>query len=484
MHVFPSFVAWTFSIATNISLVFFLFQRRLWHPQTQKPGNDRINTPPVKRSISANLADGLCGQKIVNLSRLPSTLPKVQTAWTTLLTVIRPISRCDSSQSKSSNDAFFGRVDEYESILSIADEGLGFLTKGNSELRWPLKSQEAAPYLKVSRGTLMALLCLTNGRPIFNYSDSVGHRSAYASYCGQWRIEWPIGDYARAYLYPHDSHSLSKDVYPATLPQRISACIRMLAGVVASPAPNGFKCGFSGRKEAGEYILQYTIKGFGGAHSGRHFYSIMGGNINEVDYLLMKVVKAKYQPSKDTISLSLPSKTGMQDVVLYIPPQEQTVLNEVLDYLPWTSLSWSIHRGMHDILVAFAKERMDRYRSDLANVLRQVVSTQSDSVCARGWDREFVETHMAEFAASTVLAGRGNSGDAIRVVIDIAAVLWNGDTSALDETIFWRHLSPEVSSQDMDPLTVAALVKFVVLEWSMHLDYQMYHDLPLDLYLG
>lgn len=106
---------------------------------------------------------------------------------------------------------------------------------------------------------------------------------------------------------------------------------------------------------------------------------------------------------------------------------------------------------------------------------------------------------MADLAAGAVLAGSGNSGDAVRIVTDIAAV-WcegrgNGDGLAvisLDETMFWRVPHQPVEevnreggdSGELSSMAVVALVKFFVLEWSVDLDYQMYHDLPLELYLG
>ena len=74
--------------------------------------------------------------------------------------------------------------------------------------------------------------------------------------------------------------------------------------------------------------------------------------------------------------LRLPNKNdGVCNVILYIALQESAVLNDALDNLPWTFLPWSIHQGLRDILVAFSKERMARYRSRLAKTLRIAVAT-------------------------------------------------------------------------------------------------------------
>ncbi|KAJ5217722.1 uncharacterized protein N7469_011347 [Penicillium citrinum] len=158
----------------------------------------------------------------------------------------------------------------------------------------------------------------------------------------------------------------------------------------------------------------------------------------------------------------------MCDVILYAKGQESAIPDEALDNLPWSFLSWSLHRGLRDILVAYSKERMDR----------------SSRYSAPGWDSQVVIHEMEDMASSAVLAGRGNSGDAVRVVTDIAVILWNGDSSALDETHFWRQLIPELSSPTLSTMAVIALTKCFVLEWSLDLDYQLYHDFPLELYFG
>lgn len=39
---------------------------------------------------------------------------------------------------------------------------------------------------KMSRATLITMLVTTNGRSVFKYSEAVGYRAGFASYCGQW----------------------------------------------------------------------------------------------------------------------------------------------------------------------------------------------------------------------------------------------------------------------------------------------------------
>lgn len=94
---------------------------------------------------------------------------------------------------------------------------------------------------------------------------------------------------------------------------------------------------------------------------------------------------------------------------------------------------------------------------------------------------------MADMASSAVLAGSGNSGDVVRIVTDIALLWWGHSTrmADLDATTFWRSpRSWTKSSSSLEPMAVVALVKCFVMEWSNELDYQMYHDLPMELFLG
>lgn len=455
------------------------------HRQPYVPWYRLVKPPPIGPLLSANLASGLCGKQTVYLSRLPLERPTGQAAWSVLLAVIHPATQVGSRQARSSKMLAkdVGMTDEH--IVTITIEPIEIIPSENwADIPlYPLMRHRLATCTTISRATLMALLCLTNAREIFRYSGASGHRAAYAAYCGQWRVEWPIGDIARVYFCAHDSHSLSSDVYPAMFQQRVDKCLQMLAGVVNSHTSNPFKCAFPGRKSSGKWVLEYAVRGFGGAHGGRHFYNMIGGNVNEVDFLLMKAFDA--EGTEDMVILNLPSKEGgRDDVTLYVPRRESTILNEALDKLPWTFLSWSIHRGLRDILVAFAKERMDSYRDILADTLRFAVREWPERLDARGWNPRFVREDMADMAASAVLAGQGNSGDAVRVVTEIAAILCDDKFSAFDETTFWRHSSPTPCSLTLDPMAVIALIKCFVLEWSVELDYQMYHDFPLEMYLG
>ncbi|KAL8726859.1 MAG: hypothetical protein Q9181_005901 [Wetmoreana brouardii] len=328
------------------------------------------------------------------------------------------------------------------------------------------------------------MLVLVNGRQMFRYSDASGHRASYASYCGHFYINWPLDGAATVFFAPHASHNRTTDVYPPHFPVRVDKCIQMVAGNVTSPS-SSFKCAFAGRKQPGMWVLEYQPKGFPGAHGSRHLWNLMGGKVYEVDFLLARRLKDDDTPQDKAVTLQLPSKEVHQNWTLLVPKAEEDILLQALDCLPWSSMSWSIHRGLRDILVTYAKPTMDKYRASLAAKLKSAVREHSLSLVKNGWHPDFVYSSMSDIAANSVMAGEGNSGDSVRVVTAAALLLWNSDThGGLDETRFWRHRTQESGHDDEDHLdvdAVIALTKLFVLEWSVDFDYQMYHDLPPDL---
>ncbi|KAK7753425.1 hypothetical protein SLS62_004716 [Diatrype stigma] len=233
------------------------------------------------------------------------------------------------------------------------------------------------------------------------------------------------------------------------------------------------------RKAPGTWVLEHRPKGFQGAHGSRHLYNMLGGKAYEVDYLFVRAITDQNGPEQTHV-LTLPSTEKNQVMRLMIPPQEEDIIKHALDCLPWNSLSWSIHRGMRDILVAYAKPVMDAHRHQLAHLLQQTVVEKAHLLHARGWDLQFVRDAMGYMAASAILAGEGNSGDSVRVVTDIVAVMVGDPNLArLDEVNFWRR-----SEVVFDTEAIIALTKVFVLEWSNEFDYQMYHHIPMSFRFG
>ena len=444
-----------------------------WHQSLHVFGQHVMKLLSIKSYISPDLPSGLCGQRTVCLSRLPR-ISTAQTTQSIIETVIHPV------KSANNHELFWRRPS------AGWNAGIKPMMRNIHKIShdFPSAFVSLTTRTRIPRTTLMTLLCVTNARSVVRYSDGSGYRAAFAAYCGEWRVEWPIGKTAQVYFCAHDLHTTSEDVYPTMVVQRVDKCIQIFAGVIDSRPLTAFSVAFPGRKRSGRWVLQYAVNGFSGAHSGRHLYNMMGGHVNGVDYLYMKALQSDSDWSKGTV-LCLPSAEADDSghITLHVPQREVAVLNEALDRLPWAFLSWSTHRGLRDILVAFSKERMDRYRSHLAETLRHAVAQWPERLIYRGWNHRFVEDEMADIAASAVLAGQGNSGDAVRVVTDIAFVLWDCNVDDMDETHFWRCATPEPCSSALSPPTVVALVKCFVLEWSRDLDYQMYHDLPRDMYL-
>ena len=441
----------------------------------------RQPSPPLGPQITARLADKFCGINEVHLSRLPHG--ETGTAcWSILLGTIHP-----QALSIGLSEVVHGKV----------------VTKTNAFNDWSqihlvaLVNHESQLCVKISRATLMTLFSLTNARPIYRYSSAAGHRSAYPSYCGQWTISWPIGKPCVVRLAPHDSHSATTDVYPPSFPARIDKCVEMMAGVISDGV---WKVAFPGRaKHAGPWLLQERPKGFGGAHGTRHLYNMQGGKVFEVD--LLALVPWTSNEHENAVKLEIPALGETTNhAVLYVPKHEAQILAKALDSLPWSSLSWSLHRGLKDVLLAYGKPIMNQYRFQTASALKVGVAASRAALIERGWASELVDGPMASMAESAILSGSGNSGDVVRIVVAIVECLLQCegivDEVNLDRTDFWSRqlevssiskpaaVSAEGQFRAADMNILVALTKFFVLEWSQELDYQLYHDLPVEILLA
>lgn len=478
--------------------------------QPKKAWNQLAQPTPVGPIIHAKLVDGFCGFNLIGVSRLPLEKPG-KASWTALLATFHQCAPCPIYGSGAKVYRADTKADltlthnmprrsptrQSQRCLPITEHLVERPTVctidvepgvySRQELQsWtslqtrPLTRHNSSTCIVISRTTLITIIALCNGRTMFRYSDASGHRASYASYCGHFYIEWPLGAPAVVHFHPHDSHTTSTDVYPPIFRVRVNKCVQMMAGVVTSADGKSFQCAFPGRKRPGIWVLEYQPKGFPGAHGSRHLYNLMGGKVYEVDFLLARQTDEDAPPG--AMELRLPSIEKNTQLCMLVPEREQRILEQTLDSLPWSSLSWSIHRGLRDILVAYAKPTMDKLRQDLASRLRTFIDGQPEQLEANGWSADFVRGAMAELAANSVLAGSGNSGDSVRVVTDTALLLSEKDLSVLDETDFWRRERHTLSKGSwLSANAIIALTKCFVLEWSIEFDYQMYHDLPPEL---
>lgn len=342
------------------------------------------------------------------------------------------------------------------------------------------RTKEDTPHaIQINRGTLVTLLGLSNAQVIYEHSDSSGYRAAFGSWTGQWYINWRAGQPAVVTLQSHDSHSPETDVYAPTFPARVDRSVQMMAGVIVdTEAPQSFSIAFPGGQAPGHYRLELQKKGFGISYGSEHFYRMTGGKVFEIDFLFARLING--MNAKEDFCLELPSSQGDGSVLFHVPLHEYELLEEALDRLPWTNLSWSMHRGMRDILLDCARERMNQHRDELAQQLRDAAGKYHTQLVEAGWNSDFVELQMGEMAAGAVLAIVGNSGDAVRIVTALAEQIHGGTREQRDTTSFWRESrSAEEPHDELDK--IVALVKCFVLEWSQEFNYDMYHDLPMQL---
>lgn len=110
------------------------------------------------------------------------------------------------------------------------------------------------------------------------------------------------------------------------------------------------------------------------------------------------------------------SKDSEWRVRMAVPLDYQEKIKVALDCLPWKSLSWSIHRGMREILLAFGKPIMNKFRANLAALLHRFVASKPVALTRIGWDLKFVQKSMGEVAFSAMLEGSGDSCDLVREI--------------------------------------------------------------------
>ena len=437
--------------------------------------------------IQGKYTQGLCGLNMIHVSRKP--VGQVgRASWTVILETFHP-----ESLNPQPVLLLEGKLGASNSKIVPMDSSW----KGRLPTHTLIKHRDKA-CTTITRTAFITCLVLANAYQIYKYSGAAGLRVAYSGYTGSWEVQWPLGGSAEVEFFPLDSHDPVQEMHPRTFERRVDKCILMLMGVIQGPAVG--KIGFPEPKDSGYSVLELQKNGFIAHGKTTHLYNMMGGNYYDVDYLLRRTLYSADKPPENAVKISIPTPEldlnrkavrpwdqDQQSSYVYVPEDEQHMLAAALDSLPWSPLSWSVHRGMQCLLVAYGEATMKAYRPALAFTLREAINTYPKELEAGGWNSKFVRDYMADTAAASVVMDGGDSGDSVRIVTAAALLLWNGSDEGLDETQFWRSQVDKTDVGEIDastllePDVVIALTKLFVLEWSNELDHKLYEDLPLEM---
>ena len=473
-------------------------ERRGWFSVSRKP--------PLGPALSANLTHGLCGARDVYLTRQP--LGSIGAlSWTCLLACFH---RTVVGSEEYPNINFVRTLMPYAHVTRRPwnEVSLIYLTKHGSKA-----------CIVVSRKVLIVFMILASAHQVWRFEGPSGYRAAFSSYNGLYNIDVPLGGEAIITFSALDYYQRDKDVQPRCFRRRVDHCINMLAGIVLG---GDLLLAFPGREEPGMWKLEWQERGYAAYDGSRYLYSLMSGEDYKIHKLIQRRVSLdEVAHNSDYLKLDLPSLVADRAVHLYVPPFEQTQLAAALDHLPWMTLNWAMHRGMQDILTAYGKPTMDAYRPRLARTLQKAVREHQHVLVHRGWRKEYVREYMDGHVSAAILVDQGDSGDTVRLVTDVALMLWDGRLeSELDGTRFWRDnvddrivgggettswvedvgcdedvmgtsLAKEEGSttagtddkEELTADTVIALVKYFVITWSHDFDYRIYHDFPVKMFM-
>lgn len=137
--------------------------------------------PPRGPSIKASMADGFCAAPVLHITRIP-LLPTGKAGWSIIMSMFNP-DVIPPKLTASEDDPEKGMNPSARKKITVGDskiDGWKHLEQRN------LSRYKSNACVVMSRTTLITMLVITNGRPVFHYSDASGLRAGYASYCGQW----------------------------------------------------------------------------------------------------------------------------------------------------------------------------------------------------------------------------------------------------------------------------------------------------------
>ena len=436
-----------------------------WGKHNEHPSKKWWNLskpPPLGPVIEADVNTCL-NVETLHLSRKPITQIGVA-SWTSLLAVFHP-HPSEKPQYHSLSDPIVVEDKDATSTVENA-HGSSRPPSPSAAEKTPIgkpwhKTLGSKPLIfhqdvacsEISRLTLISFILLSQAREIYRYDGAAGLRMGFASYNGFYQIEWPLGQRPTLKFEAHEVYQRGKDAFPICFARRPGKCNEMAVGVIdrgVDMAGKPRKVAFAGRKKAGMYVLKLLPKRFGAQRSAADLYNMLGGEAHAVDFFFREQIYVIPQLPELKRELIVPSLVEDLHSTIYVGQSEAIGIADCLDHLPWSPIAWSIHRGMKDILVAYAKPYMVAYRERLAEQLSAAVKTHTYALRHRGWEPEFVRDHMAEQAASAILGDDRCSGDVCRIVAAITELLCDKGQINLDHTKFWvQHLNlPNVNHAD------------------------------------
>ena len=428
----------------------------LWGKHKEQPSQKWWNLskpPPLGPVIDADVNTTL-NVEILHLSRRPITQVGVA-SWTSLLAVFHP-HPSEKPKYHTFSEPILG---EDKAALSADEEPHGSsripsrsVEKALIGKPWhqtlkskPLIFHRDVACTEISRLTLISFVLLSQAREIYRYDEAAGLRMGFASYNGFYQIEWPLGQRPTLKFEVYEVYQRGKDAFPLCFARRPQKCNEMAVGVIdrgVDMAGNPRKVAFAGRKKPGLYALKLLPKRFGAQRSAAGFYNMLGGEAHAVDFFLREQIYTIPQFPELQRELIVPSLVEDQTSTIYVGESEVMGIADCLDHIPWSPIAWSIHRGMKDTLVAYAKPYMVAYRERLAEQLSNAVRTHTYALRHRGWEPGFIRDHMAEQAKSAILGDDRCSGDVCRIVAAITELLCDKGQIDLDHTKFWvQHLN-------------------------------------------
>ena len=411
--------------------------------------------PPLGPVIEADVNTCLNAETL-HLSRRPITQVGVA-SWTSLLAVFHPHPSKEPKDHSLSDPTVVEDKDAASAVGNANDasrppsptvaEKMPVGKPWHKTLKSkPLIFHRDVACTEISRLTLISFILLSQAREIYRYEGAAGLRMGFASYNGFYQIEWPLGQRPTLKFEAHDVYQRGKDAFPTCFARRPGKCNEMAVGVIdrgVDMAGKPRKVAFAGRKKPGLYVLKLLPKRFGAQRSAADLYNMLGGEAHAVDFFFREHVHAIPQFPEFKRKLVVPSLVEDSRSTIYVGESEAIGIADCLDHLPWSPIAWSIHRGMKDIVVAYAKPYMVAYREQLAQQLSAAVKPHTYALRHRGWGPEFIRNHMAEQAASAILGDDRCSGDVCRIVAAITELLLCDQGQVdLDHTKFWvQHLN-------------------------------------------